>query len=95
MFWPLLDYTDYDGSLAILNFADLSKLTGLDNNKVQNATRYIHPDEKILLWVFVNILKLGQQKGGHTDQTPFYSSERPFLTFALKLTCTLSSCHTA
>lgn len=79
MFWPLLDYTDYDGSLSILNFADLSKLTGLDNNKVQNATRYIHPDEKILLWVFVNILKLGQQKGGHTDQTPFYSSERPFL----------------
>lgn len=82
--WPLLDYSGYKGSLISLNLSDY-KEKGLEvveddmNPKIKKSTRYIHPDEQILLSLLIKVMNIeGEFKKGLPDY-PFYSNSEFFL----------------
>lgn len=75
--WPLLDYTDYKGSLVLLNLTEFltkeNPSIDLEEEKIQRSTRFIHPDEILLFWFFSRLLKIDGKGNKSDDTTPFYS----------------------
>ncbi len=79
--WPLLDYSGYKGSLISLNLSDYKDkvLRNVTNDKIEESTRYIHPDEQILLSLLIKVVNIeGEFKKGLPDY-PFYSNSEFFL----------------
>lgn len=72
--WPLLDYTEFTGSLVNFKLSDYKNLKDVDPGKLKNSTRYIHPDEQLLLWVLINIMKIDDSNNKTAGKFPFYSS---------------------